>query len=528
MGIVAIIISILFSDLLGPTKYLLYVMSVFFPVIGIFYPKIWADNRKREIEQNIHLFITHAGVLATADISRLEIFRSLANQEDKYGALAEEIGKVVELVDTWNRSLEEACHYISERTPSEILADFLDRLGRTATAGEDVRDFLLDEQEVVISDYEAMYEDSITGLQDYRDLFISMIIGIVFIILFSLIVPFLTGLNPLLLVGASAGIFAAAEIGFILATKVTVPEDPIWTEAKGKTDRFDYLGRAQIISIILFFGLSGFVVGQIFFEIIPQLSLPISFWLAIPLTPLAIPGLLTWQEENKIQRRDNNYPGFIRTLSTSASARDANTVNVLETLKDKDFGALTSNIKDLYKRLRMRAEEKLAWDFFSADTGSYLISRFNDMYFEGTTEGGEPKKMGDIVTENFKRISRLRQRRDGFGNGLTGVLYTITIAAVATIFIGFKFGEEMIRMVLSLVQPGQIAGAFHTQVYDLPAINFLLVIIIFTNAFLASYYITSIRGGNEVGSYAHVVFLSWVGVIVAYLVKDVLGGFLLL
>lgn len=528
MGIIAIIISILFSDLLGPTKYLLYIMGGFFPIIGIFYPKIWADNRKREIEQNIHLFITHAGVLATADISRLEIFRSLAEQEDKYGALAEEIGKIVELVDTWNRSLEVACHYVAERTPSGILADFLDRLGRTATAGEDVRNFLLDEQEVVISDYESMYEDSLTRLEDFRDLFLSMIIAIVFIIIFSLIVPFLTGVNPLLLVGASAAVFAVAETGFIIATKITIPEDPIWAKTERVTEQFDYLGRTQIISTIIFIGLTVFIAGQIFFEIIPALSLPLSFYLAIPLTTLAIPGLLTWQEESRIKRRDKNYPGFIRTLSTSASARDANTVNVLETLKDKDFGDLTTNIQNLYKRLRMRAEEKLAWDFFSADTGSHLISRFNDMYFEGTSEGGEPKTMGDIVTENFKRITRLRERRERFADGLTGVIYTITIAAFAAIFIGYKFGEEMIRMILSLIEGAEMPAAFHAGVYDLPAINFVLIVVILLNALLTSYYMTSIRGSSKVSSYTHVVFLAWIGIIVAFLIKNILGEFLII
>lgn len=528
IGAVILAISFLFSDMFGLTKYIMYIMGVFFPLIGVFYPKIWADNRKREIEQNIHLFITHAGVLATADISRLEIFRSLAQQEEKYGALAEEVGKVVELVDTWNRSLEEASHYVSERTPSEILADFLDRLGRTATAGEDVRDFLLDEQEVVISDYEAMYEDSLDRLQDFRDLFLSMIVATVFFVLFSIIIPFVSGVSPVLLIGATIVIFVASEIGFILATMFTLPEDPIWSKTERVTERFSQVGQAQIISIMAFLGLTAIVAAQILFDIIPFLSIPLSFYLVIPLVPLAVPGLLVWREEGKIKRRDTNYPGFIRTLATSASARDATNVSILESLKEKDFGALTSNIRDLYKRLKMRAEEELAWDFFSADTGSHLISRFNDMYYEGTSKGGDPKSMGDLVTENFKKIDRLRKRRDGFGNSLTGVLYAATIVAIATFFIGFSFGKEMIKKIPATLHTGEVASAFHTQIYDLPAMHFLLVIIIFANSILISKYISSVRGTHEISSYAHMVLLAWIGVIVAYLVENVLGGFLLL
>lgn len=530
IGIITLAISIIFSNLFGPIKYILYFMSIFFPIIGVFYPKIWADNRKREIDQNMHLFITHAGVLATADIERIEIFRILAKHEEEYGALAEEIGKVIELIETWNRSLEEACSHVSERTPSDILSDFLDRLGRTATAGEDVRDFLLDEQDVVISDYEAMYEDSLDRMKDFRDLFLSMIIATVFFVIFSIIVPFVAGVSPVILIGGSIAIFITSEIGFILATKFTIPEDPVWAEEEIQTERSIRLGNIQMLSLIVFAGLAGFTAIQLFFNVIPALSLPLPFYLAIPLIPLAIPGLMVWNEENQIKKRDTNYPGFIRTLSASAAARDTTPVNILETLKEKDFGALTQNIQDLYKRLKMRAEESLAWDYFSADTGSYLISKFNSMYFEGTSKGGDPKAMGDIVTKNFKRIDRIRKRRDGFGNSLTGILYAITVVAVATFFIGFTFGKEMVRKVAETVSGsvGEIASAFHTQIYDLPAIRFMLIGVVIVNALLISSYIRSVRGGHEVSSYAHVAFLAWIGVTVAYLAEEILANFILL
>ena len=209
LGVLTFSLSVIFADLFGPMRFMMYVMAVFFPLVGVFYPKIWVDRRRREIEQNIHQFITNAGVLAAANVERMEIFRSLAGEKELYGPLADEIEKVVTLVDTWRLSLEEACRYVSERTPSDILSDFLERLSHTTEAGEDVRRFLIDEQEVVISDYESMYEDSIHRARDLRDLFLSMILATVFLVVFSIIMPFLTGFSPFLMIGIACLLYTS-------------------------------------------------------------------------------------------------------------------------------------------------------------------------------------------------------------------------------------------------------------------------------------------------------------------------------
>ncbi len=526
LGISCLIVSLLFPDLLGPTRYVMYFMGFFFPIIGVFYPKIWADRRKREIEQNIHLFITHAGVLATAELDRIEILRLLADREEDYGPLAEEIGKVIGLIDTWNRSLEEACQYASQSTPSDILADFLDRMGRAAAAGEDIRDFLIDEQDVVISDYEAMYMDSLSRMDDFRDLFISMILATVFFVVFSIIAPFITGVPPLLLLGMALGIFIASEMGFILATLFTLPEDPIWGDMEIEADWESRMGRAQLFSIIAFAGLAIFSAAHLIFGFFRGIPLPLPVLMALPLTPFVVPGLMTWRKEGEIKKKDENYPGFIRTLATSASASDATTEEVLDSLREKDFGALTEDIRNLYKRLKMRAEEALAWDHFSADSGSYLIRRFNDMYLEGTGHGGDPKSMGGIVMENFKKINRIRNRREGFGGTITGVLYGISSAAITAFFIGFYFMKQMKDEIASMSQPSEISSIFKTELYDMAEIQFVLIGAIFANAILVAVYIRAVRGGHEGSSFAHATFLVWLGVGITFLIDKVASAFL--
>lgn len=79
-GISTLIIALLFSDIFGSLRYLLYFLSGMFILVGIFYPKIWANRRTKELEQNIHLFITHLGVLAETGIERTRIFELLSKK----------------------------------------------------------------------------------------------------------------------------------------------------------------------------------------------------------------------------------------------------------------------------------------------------------------------------------------------------------------------------------------------------------------------------------------------------------------
>jgi len=111
---------------------------------AIFYPKILLSQRKRELNNRFHLLITHMTVLATTKIDRMEVFRTLA-KEDEYGELAMEMHRVTQLVDTWNQSLDDACRRRAKEVPSDAFSDFLDRLAYTLGAGQSLEDYLLSE-----------------------------------------------------------------------------------------------------------------------------------------------------------------------------------------------------------------------------------------------------------------------------------------------------------------------------------------------------------------------------------------------
>ena len=118
---------------------------------AVAYPKLYVEQWSRQIDNEFHLLVTHMTVLSTTNIDRMEVFRTVAEQEE-YGAIAEEIRRVVQLVDTWNQSLDDACRRRAREVPSEVLGDYFDRLAYSLGAGQELGDFLLNEQEVIMEE----------------------------------------------------------------------------------------------------------------------------------------------------------------------------------------------------------------------------------------------------------------------------------------------------------------------------------------------------------------------------------------
>jgi flagellar protein FlaJ len=501
---------------------------------AVAYPKLLVSQERVEMENQYHLMMTHMTVLSTTNIDRMEVFRKLA-EEKEYGALSEEINRVVQLVDTWNQSLDDACRRRARRIPSEPLADFFDRLAYTVNAGQELSEFLLSEQQVMIQNYVTMYESTLDNLEVMKDLYLSMVLSMTFALVFAIVLPILTGTNPSMTVGAVIVLYGFVQTGFFLVIRTMSPYDPIWyypedVRPEGEWSMIASLAVGGLLSVLLVVLVAGdlFGIGPGLTDLLPVSSLPRPMYMAIPVTPLAIPGVVFRVQEERIKARDDEFPSFIRALGASETAKQSTTTAVLKTLRKKDFGPLTKDVDDLFKRLNMRLEPDRAWEYFTANTRSYLIQKFSEMYLVGRQMGGEPKQLGELISENMNHVNQLRQQREQATVTMIGLLYGITAASSFAFFIGFKIVDILANMSLDLSASSQFdAGQLiHTQVYDLPFIQFLLLGVVMINAVLSSLIIRTVDGGHKANALLHFVLLTWIGCVVAVLTMSVVGGLL--
>jgi len=503
---------------------------------AIFYPKILLSQRKRELNNRFHLMITHMTVLATTKIDRMEVFRTLA-KEDEYGELAMEMHRIVQLVDTWNQSLDDACRRRAKEVPSDAFSDFLDRLAYTLGAGQSLEDYLLSEQEQIIQHYTTVYRSSLDSLEVMKDLYLSMILSMTFALVFAVVLPVLTGTNPTMTVSAVIVMYIFVQTGFYLAIRSMAPYDPVWfhpeeypSPTEERLDKSMYAGvglSAVLLCITVggMFGVSPIALEDLLFFLD---SVPLPFYAVVPITPMLIPGIVFRQEEGKVKDRDGEFPSFIRALGATEGAKQSTTGQVLRTLRKKDFGSLTPNINDLYKRLNMRIEPTAAWRFFTADCRSYLIQTFSEMYLIGREMGGSPKQLGELIAANMNQVLQLRQKRKQATTTMVGLLYGITAASTFAFFIGLQVVNILAEMSLDLNAGSRldVNSLINTSVYNIPLIEFLLVVIIMFSAMLSALMIRTIDGGHKANTYLHFVLLAWIGGITGTFTKWLVTQFL--
>jgi len=503
---------------------------------AIFYPKVQVSQRRKELNNRFHLMVTHMTVLSTTKIDRMEVFRALA-EEDEYGELAVELGRVVELVDTWNQSLDDACRRRAKEVPSDALSDFFDRLAYNLGAGQSLEDYLVNEQDMIIENYTTVYEGTLGNLNVMKDLYLSMVLSMTFALVFAVVLPVLTGTDPTLTVSSVILLFVFVQTGFYIAIRSIAPHDPLWfhpTEYPSPVDElFDRrfmigLALSGVLAFITYGGLAG--VSPVTLDmLIPFWSpVPLPLLAAVPITPLLIPGLTARAEEQRIKERDKEFPSFIRALGSTEAAKQSTTSAVLSSLRHKDFGALTPNINDLYKRLNMRIEPTSAWRHFTAECRSYLIQTFSEMYLIGREMGGDPKQLGELIAENMNEVLQLRQQREQETTTLIGLLYGITAASTFAFFIGLQVVNILADLSLGLAAGSEIdvASLINTRTYNIPLIEFLLIIVIVFNALLSALMVRTLDGGHKMNSYMHFVIMTWLGSLTAVATKWLVTQFI--
>jgi flagellar protein FlaJ len=504
-----IVMFLLVPDLItGAFTYVLLLVPVLFIGLAVFYPMTVMGTKRSQIEVNMHYYITHMGVLATSNMARKEVIRQLSLNA-AYGYLATETVKIYSLMNDWNFSLAQACRFISKRTPSPIFADFLDRLAHSSEAGEPFEQFIWTEQKVVMNEFDTMYKKSLGEISMTKEIFVAMMTALIFLTSISLIMPIITGMDPGPLMAGSIVTFLGAEGILVYVMKTKSPKDKIWHTLKIETRADRKIRMSFPVSII----------GIMLLSIILMLwgeALPITIKIAVALTPIALTGYFARNEEELIKRKDDNFSAFVRALGSTAGARGGIIRDSLRNLTYHDFGPLTPDINELYKRLETRINKIMSWNYFAAGTGSNLIERFGTIFAEGIDKGGKPEAIGDIVGDNFMKIVSLRKLRYSLATNLLGEVYGLTGGIAFTMFLTLAIVKMLTNIFAGTdIPPGMTSILSLGSVMDINFLALLLMAMMVGHSFLSALILRAVDGGSIFNCYIHFVGMVWLSAILA-------------
>ena len=508
----------LFPYLLPAIKYLIYSIPIYCILVVFIYPVAKFQTRKIEIDQNIHLFITRMGVLSTSKLNRKLLFKVLSENKE-YGALSDEIDKIYFLIEYWNFNLAQAARYVADRTPSIILKDFLNRLAHSLDAGEDFKTFVSKEQEVVMNQYATMYEGSLTKLDILRELYVSLIIAALFMMILVALMPMFTQGNITPLLYGSIILFMFVELIMVYFVRANMPRDQMWHDLPTRPEVDKKLKFALPITLIISIGLA-FTL----FNLISNVAIIV----ALAALPLIIPGLIIQREEEAVKRCDESYDAFTRAIGSSVETVGGTIEDAIKKILLHDFGPLTIHISILYNRLKSRIDKKKAWYHFSAATGSNLIAKFSDMHSTGLGIGGDSIEVGKITSNNFIRIHNLRRLRYQSADTLKGMLYGLSVAITLTLYLVLNVMKLMNQtfMSIDLAEAEDLQFPLLSFKFNIGLITFLVIIVILSHAVISSTMVRVVSGGHKLSPILTFLGLLWIGIICA-LLSDALMGPLL-
>ena len=519
---------------------LVFLLPVILGLAAIYFPFLEVQRAALQIEKEMHMFITRMGILSLGEIGAQSIFDILRQMTD-YGELAAEVKRIETLVDKWHTSLPEAARIVGQQSPSPLWADFLDRMSFSIEAGQRIDEFMRAEQETIAEQYTTLYDTRLEKVDALKEIYVALVsaglfglvIAGIHLVLFetgtpgSDIIVILTRMRWLLL---ASFLFAVLQIGALLGFRAAIPEDMMFAKDEFQTPYRKLFTQTWI--------LAGSVTAILLVATVALISIYIDAlaaeWdkyglilMAVPFTPLLIPAFLQRREEKQIVRRDETYPGFIRALGGTAQARSAEPSATIRALRGIDFGRLDSAIERLEKRLSTRIDSERAWDYFSSETNSSMITRFNRIYIEGAQSSGLPADTADMVSRSTTSQLSLRHRRALSAGTMWGTAIGLLIATVAslnvTIAIILQLGGSISGVAggLSGVDVGSIAQS--SAGFGLPALEdnavidenirafkITVSILIILKVIVLGAIATRLRGGGTTSAIGQMIQMTWI------------------
>ncbi|WP_423793314.1 archaellar assembly protein FlaJ [Methanocaldococcus indicus] len=526
VSLILVIIGIKFFS--GWLFYLFLLLPILILGSAIAYPYILLDTKKTKINERLHIFISKFGTLSITDLDRKELLKILSEEKEELGELAEESRKLFVLVDKWGMSLAEACRFLSQRTPSKEFADFLDRLAFAVDSGEELKDFLIKEQDIVMDDFAAFYRRMLYSLDMYKELYVSAMTSIAFFLSFVILVPFLLPYNFIVMATGGLLAFIITEALIIVLIKNKLTFDRLWHTGKNPTDTDKKLKKWLIISVVLTVVWFGFLIWAKYIAMIsPFYKIPYMILTALGFTPLLIIGIIAYFEEEKVKRKEDVYPEFLRSLGGSVSAKGGGMIESLKYLSNHDFGPLTDDLKKLYKRLALNIDSNKAWRLFGYDSCSYLIQLFTDMFSRCIYFGGDAKTAANIISNNFRRILQLRKSKYQSVQQFVGVIYGLGGGLTLALYASLGVANMINYLYSSLNIPETVIQIINVMpISNLRLIEYIVFTVMVAYSAVSAYLIKLMDGGHKYVGFLHFVICVWICAIVAYLTKTLVAKIL--
>ena len=382
--------------------------------------------------------LTYMASISTANLTRDKIFSSISGKKEycpgKYFNL------IKELAQHWHYDYANACELISTKVKHDRMRELLNRLSNAIAAGEPDSEFLTKEWRLFKTKRKDEFERDLDTTKEWSNAYTALLVStsLVAIIILLSVILYNIGDPADTLYSTMFIIFFMAFFGVGLLFRCS-PKDTkvhnLSVKSKEQTYIYKWTPLTLVIAalaVLLLTVLPAFTGSAAdFFIDIKGVGMIVAGVTMIPV------GIAAKRDIEKINKRDESYTTFIRSLGSIISGSGLTVPKALLKIDPKNLGELKDMSQELYKKLASGLDPALCWGRFVGETGSYLIYKFTSVFVDAVNFGGNAEVVGELVSSSNLELVLLRMKRERIAKGFSSLVIPLHVSMVGLLlFIG--------------------------------------------------------------------------------------------
>jgi len=460
--------------------------------------------------------LTYMSAIATAGVSRGVIFA----EASRLPYVSSRYFRNVHLLCTQlNYDYAEACRLTGESAGDETAQSLLLRLSSSLSAGEPPADFLTREARVLAESYGDEYERKLESTRKWTDSYAALIVSAALIVVVAVISMMIYPVGLVMLLGLVGLTVVVTVTGSWIIYRAAPKEAK--THSLPQRSREQRLAR-KLFKILLPLAA---IVGVL--SMLAGVGLG---WTMILVAALAFPvGFLSVRDDKKIDKRDADIAAFLRTLGGVTRATGTTVTEGLSRIDIRATGSLRREVKNLHLSLVSGIEPALCWRRFVEDTGSELIDRTVQIFWDGISKGGDPEEVGARASFFAMKIALLRAKRSLVSTtfGWLSVAMHVAIAGLLVFIVDVMtlFGEALENLrpdaeSSSSLQLSSLGPISSFGAEDMPILRFLVTLILLVLTASNAFAVKATGGGHSYKLIYHLCIMAVITGVILVVVPE--------
>ena len=453
-----------------------------------------ANPTKRNLQFDLFAQLSYMSAIATTGISRSELFTFA-------GSLPYATARYFKTIDTFAQKLNtdyaESCRMVAERTKEGDVRSLLLRMAGALSSGEDEAQFLAREAEFIGESYTNLYERDIEGMKKWTDAYVTLLVASGLIVIVAVISMMIYDVGVAIIIGlAMVMVFATCLGAWIIY--VAAPRE-VKTRIQGPSSKLQLRAMKVLRITIPLAAMSA------------ALLLLFGFGLGVAMIAAAIilfpGGWIIVKDDKNIAKKDADIPTVVRVLGGVTAAMGTTVSEATGRIDKRSMGSLMPEVTRLHNRLKAGIDPDICWKELVKETGSELIDRTIEMFWNPMRLGGDPQKVGMASAYFSSRISFMRATRSMVATTFTYLALPLHIAMVGLLLfiveIMKMFSKTIAESRASVSSGGSGSDALdvsHLLTFgqvDLGLVSFLVTFVVLVLTGANAYAPKAAEGGNN-------------------------------